>query len=378
MLKSHRWAIMQELRWIACTALHSVSVIFYCIASGLKSCSIASSTQQEQTLETYWRVTLQQNPADLRSFISLFSGSPILLPFDATLSTGGSSVATLFTNSSSAPFPPPLACYPGLTTTQLQRINTIETQVFGLSSAPSATQFDTSCFPDRPIYGVLDVLRLRLPFIDSRTGVAKQAAVLTRDVAPRVVIYPQETLSALLNASGLDNLTALQTNPRQYGTLNHLNHIILDYLSSIPDVNDAIALVEYVLTNPAVPPTNSTNLPQSLTSIPVLEAAVFGSILPSDISYTISSFSTPSGSLYFGSDQALAMRNWAIEGTGTSVVWAETATSSQVVRDTTLSNTIFNEVWTAASTFLHNNVTGVKVDVSNITTSFQDTGMFSP
>jgi len=327
-------------------------------------------------MSTYWQTVLQQKPEDLAGFMSAFSSSPILIPFDATFSQKTQSLATMLTNSSTSPFPPPLACYPGLNSTQVQRINTIENSVFGLSSMSTATQFDPSCYPDRPLYGVLDVLRLRLPFIDSRTDVAKQAAVLKRDVAPRVVVYSGEILSPLPGLSNFPDITMTQTDPRQYGTLNHLNHVVLTYLSAIPDVNVAIALVTFVLTSQAVPPTNSSILPESLASIPPIEVAIFGSINPSDISSAVSSFSTPSNSIFFGSDQADALRQWAITGTESSIAWTEFAISPLVVRDSSFTDTTFNQAWTAASTFLHHNMTGV--DVSNITTSFELTGKFSP
>lgn len=326
-------------------------------------------------MATYWKSVLQQTPEDMAAFLSAISSSPILIPFDATSSPGSNSLAALLTNSSNSPFPPPLACYPGLDATQIQRINTIENSVFGLSSITAATQFDPSCYPDHPLYGVLDVLQLRLPFIDSRTGVAKQAAVLSRDVAPRAVIYSGERLSALPSTSAIFNATATYSDPRQYGTLNHLNHVILNYLSSIPDINTATALVKFVLSSQAVPPTNTTILPQSLASIPVLEVAIFGTINPSDISSAVSSFSTPSGSLFFGSDQALSLREWAVQGAASSIAWTEFAISPQVVHDSSFTNAVFNSVWNPASLSLQTNETAA---VSTITASFQELGEFSP
>jgi hypothetical protein len=267
-----------------------------------------------------------------------------------------------------------------LTPDQISRLNTIETTVFGLPSISSNTtkQFDPSCFPSRPLYGILDILQLRLPFVDSRIGVARQAAVLTRDVGPRAVIYSGEIMSALPSASDLPNITITQTDPRQYGTLNHLNHVILNYLSSISDVNLAIALVNFVLSSSTVPPTNSTLLFQSLSSLPTLELAIFGTINPSDISSSLSAFGNSSGSLFFGSDQALDLRQWAITGTETSVVWTEFATSPLVVRDTSLTNPTFNSVWDPAYAFLHSSQPGVTVDISNITSAFQAVGEFGP
>jgi hypothetical protein len=329
-------------------------------------------------MATYWRTVLQQKPEDLSVFMSAVMTSPILVPFDAVASPSNLSISNLLTNSSSTPFPPPVACYPGLNAAQIQIVNSIETSVFGLPSISSASKFDTSCFADRPVYGVLDLLRLRLPFVDSSSGAPKQAAVLQRDVGTRGVIYRNSLLSALPGNPTPQNLTADQIDARQYGTLNHLNHVILDFLTSISDVNVATALVQYLLSSPSVPPANSSILFTSIESIPVLEVAIFGSITPTDISSTVSSFSTPSGSLFFGSDQAEALRQWAINAAGASVVWTESATSAQVVRDSLFNDSTFNAVWDPATAFFHSPQPGITVSVSNITDAFRATGKFSP
>ncbi|KII93553.1 hypothetical protein PLICRDRAFT_396434 [Plicaturopsis crispa FD-325 SS-3] len=336
----------------------------------------ASSTQRSTALSKYWQSVLQQKPSDLSTFMSIFSSSPILMPFDATASPGGHAISSLLTNSSSTPFPPPLACYPGLTSSQVDRVNAIETSVFGLSSMTAASQFDTDCFADRPIYGTLDVLNLRLPFVNPQTGVAQQAAILHREVEPRVVVSSGATMSILPGNSGW-NLTTGQKDPREYGVLNSFNHVVLNYLSSIPDVNVAIALVKYILTSPATPPPSSSILVQQLTTIPTLEVAVFGTVNPSDIASTVSSFTTPSGDLFFGSDQASALRTWAITGTGSSVAWSENSTSPDIVRDSSLTDTLFMEVWNPVSTYLKLHPPGVVVNVGNITSSFQALNKFS-
>lgn len=304
--------------------------------------------------------------------------STILLPFDATASPGGQKISGFLTNSSSTQFPIPIACYPGLNASQLQEVNALETTIFNLPAAATVSQFDTSCFAGRPIYGVLDILKLRLPFIDSRTGVAKQAAALQSATAPRAVVYSGEILSALPGANQTQNSTqSQQLDPRQYGTTNHLNHVMLDFLTSIPDTNIATDLVEFVLSGSTTPPSNTSDLYKAISSIPTLEVAVFGTINPSDISYVASSFSTPSGSLFFGSDQSLALRDWAIVGSSSSVVWAASAGAPQVVRDSSLTNANFQSVWEPAYNFLHSSPNGVTVNVGNITNAFQATGQFS-
>ncbi|THG98376.1 hypothetical protein EW026_g3799 [Hermanssonia centrifuga] len=334
----------------------------------------ASSTQQKQALSQYWTGVLQQKSSDLNTFVSTIRGAPILLPFDAT----NESLANLLTNPSTSPFPPPLACYPGLSSDQLQKINSIETSIFGLPPAQAQTTFDTSCFASRPIYGTLNILQLRLPFLDGRQGAAKQAAVLEPDAYSRAIIYSGEVLSAMPGSSSPNPPVS---DPRQYGTLNNLNHVLLQYLKSISDVNDAIALVEFVLgqTPPIVPPGDTTLLYTALSSLPSLEIAILGSVGPSDISSTVSSFSDLSGKLFFGSTDSLDLRTWTINTNQAphTVAWAELATSPEVVRDDSLTDDTFNTIWNSSFTFFHTNNTA-NVQVSNITTGFQALGLFNP
>ena len=333
---------------------------------------LASSTQHQKALANYWTAVLQQRPADLPVFVSALSASPILLPFDASQQT----VASLLTVPAPSSFPPPVGCYPGLDSAQRQRVDSIEGPVFGLAPSLDTTQFEPSCYPDRPVYGVLDILNLRLPFIDSRTGLARQAAILKRDIVPRALVHSGEVLSSMLGASDTTPISEMQSDPRQYGTLGHFDHVVLNYLSSISDINVATALVTYILGSTSMPPTNSSILYQSLTAIPVMEVVVFGSIAPSDIDSVVSAFTTSAGSLFFGSDQGSALRKWAITGCNSMIVWSETALSPLVVHDHDLSNPIFNETWAAVSTALHHNITGV--GITNVTETFGLAHMFIP
>ncbi|KAF8078521.1 hypothetical protein FPV67DRAFT_59752 [Lyophyllum atratum] len=339
----------------------------------------ASSTQHHQALVNYWTTVLQQKLADLPTFISAFSVSPILLPFDATTTQPPQVLNKLLTPSTSSPFPPPIACYPGLKSNQMQQVNAIEGGVFGLSRLSPASQFDPSCYPDRPIYGVLDVLRLRLPFLDPRSGIPRQAAVLKRDVAPRVILYNGVILSPLPGPSNVTVISAEQSDPRQYGTLGQFNHVVLQYLSSIPRLDVANALVSYVLasaTVQAVPPIASSILYDSLATIPMIEVAVFGTISPPDISSAVSSFTTSSGSLFFGSDQGTALRNWVITGCSSTIAWAESSLSPLVVRDNDFLDTTFNQTWTAVSIALRNGI--ANIGLVNVTDTFTVTKKFTP
>lgn len=335
----------------------------------------ASSTQRATAMASYWVSELQQDASQFSQFVSLIKSAPILLPFDATSSPGGQDVSSLLTNSTSDPFPPPLACYPGLSTDQTDLLNSVETSVFGLGSASSPTTFDSSCYSNRPIYGVLDILQLRLPFPDSTSNVSRQAAVLHGDVSPRAVVYSDGLLSALPDGE-VTTPSSSSLDPREFGTINHLNHVLLDFFTSIPDISIARALATWVLQDSPTPPSSDTKLGQGLDSIPVLEVAVFGSVVPSDISYVASSLATPSGDLFFGTDASLALRDWAIVGTGTSVAWTDSALASEIVDDNTFSNDNFNAVWTPAFTFFHTTNDAV-VDVSNITRSFTQENLFT-
>lgn len=304
--------------------------------------------------------------------MSLLISSPILIPFDATGTARNTSISSLLTNSTTAPFPPPLSCYPGLTQSQFQLITTVETSVFGLSSPATQANFNNSCFADRPIYGVLDILHLRLPFTDSQTR-PKQAVILSRDVSPRVVVYNREILSGLPTSN---TSTVPTTDPRQFGTLGHISHVLLDFFKAIPDVNVARQVVNYVLSSQVTPPSNDTLLGMSLNTIPTLEVAVFGSVTPQDVEGIASSFTTPSGGLFFGTDQSLALRDWAMIATHTSVTWTEFANSPTIVNDNSFTDNAFNAVWNPAYLFFHSN-SDATVTVGNITAGFTVVNKFT-
>lgn len=321
----------------------------------------------------YWRFTLQQDPNNYHKFVSLLISSPIFIPFDANGTAGNTPISSLLTNSTSAPFPPPLSCYPGLATSQIALIKNLETSVFGLSPPTVQTNFNDSCFADRPIYGVLDILHLRLPFPDSQTGTAKQAVVLSRDVTPRVVIYNGEVLSSLPNSNVS---TVPTTDPRRFGTLNHINHVLLDFFEAISDLNLANQFVNYVLSSAVTPPTSDTLLGKSLDAIPTLEVAIFGSVTPQDVDGVVSSLATPSGGLFFGSDDSLAVRDWAIVGAQTTVTWTEFANSPEIVNDGSFTDSSFNSVWNPAFLFFHSS-TNATVNVGNITAAFTAVDKFT-
>ena len=340
----------------------------------------AGSTQRQTALAKYWKSSLSQKPEDLSRFLATIAGSRIVIPFDATASRAGQKIVDLMPTTANPPsFPPPLACYPSLDSSSITQVNQIEQQIFGLPAASTQSSFNNSCFDTRPIYGHLDLLQLRLPFDDSRTNASGQAVALKRSANSRAVLYSGEYLSPLPNLSSSSNSLKLNPNPLQYGTTNHLNHVILQYLKSIPDINVAIGFVQLVLSSVATPPAVDSALANALDKMPTLEVAFFGSILPSDVSFVESSFATPSDGLFFGTDDALKIRQYAINMTKTSVVWAEGADSPKVVRDNSFDDQPFNSVWNPAFAYTHlssDDQQDVVVTVKNITDAFQAIGKF--
>jgi len=320
----------------------------------------AASTQYLGQLQAFWVTNLQRTADKLPLFLASLRNAPILIPFD--VETG--SVRSLLTTS--ADFPVPIGCYPGLTASQLQQINALE-GVFGLSQlTAAATQFTTSCFPTRPVYGVLDVLRLRLPFADLRTNVARQAVALQADIGPRAIVYSGEVLSAFPGTPNISS-SGVSLDPNTYGTLGHFNHVILQWLSGMPSLV-ASAVVDFVLSNSTVPPTSSSVL--SSTTIPILEVAVFGTLTKTDLDFVASGFADAAGGLVFGNtDFGNALRQWAIPAAG-SILWTQFSNSSVVIHDTSFTDATFNSTWAAAA--------APTASVSDIVNSFSTTGQFSP
>jgi hypothetical protein len=324
-------------------------------------------------LKNYWTTTLSQRAADLAVFKAVLGRSPILLPFNGS----STNIQSLY-SSSSLLFPPPLGCYPGFSSQLLQQVQQFEATVFNLDSPTAASAFDAACFPDRPIYGVLDLLQLRLPYMENRPWLPRQAAVLHADALPRAVVYVNEMLSATFPGSTpRAAFTQPELDPRRFGTLNLSNHVILQYLSTMP-ADVATAVVQFVLnlaTKPAVPPEPSSLLYQSLPSIPVLEVAIFGNVGPSDVSGTVSSFMTSNDSFFFGTTAGSGLRNWTITTAKGSLAWAENSTSPRIVKDNSLDDATFDQTWRAVVDAIQRG--DASVGLSNVTAAFQSTQKFT-
>ncbi len=356
-----------------CTGVWLLSPIsFTCILT----CLLASATQRKTALKQYWASVLLRRPEDLAVFKAAFSISPIILPFNAS----SPAIRNLYVSSPSNSFPPPLSCFPDLSAPLQQAINLVESSVFGLPASPNSTQFGPAVLPGSPRLRCFGYSRLRLPFLDSRTGVNRQAVVLSRDASTRAIVYNGEIFSSISNTTATPaSISSTQLNPQQYGTLTLADHVILQYLMAIPNINIANNLIQFVLNTTSVtpvPPDVTSPLFQSLSLLPSLEVAVFGSTQASDLTSTVSPFTNPSNSLFFGSDDGSALRNWTINSSSGSVIWAQNATSPLIVRDKSLDpSTSISKVWSAAALAITFNVT--TISLSNVTSSLQATNSFS-
>lgn len=333
----------------------------------------ASATQRQNALKKYWTSVLLRSPADLAVFKTALVATPVMLPFNAS----SSQINNLLAESPSASFPPALACYPQPSNSFLSQLNLFELNVFALPSINSQSGFDPACDKNRPIYGVLDVLRLRLPFLGSNSNTVKQAITLTRDALPRAILYNGPIFSTISNVTVTQNIT-LNNDPRQFGTPVLSDHVILQYLLSMPSVSVASAVVQFVLnTTGIVPPDSTSLLFSSLDSIPTLEVAIFGDVPPSDMTSTVSSFANPSGTLFFGSQDGSVLRNWTINSIGGPILWTLNSTSPLIVRDKSLSpQTTISQTWTGAATAIAlHNLTINGPFIANVLTG---TGDFSP
>lgn len=255
-----------------------------------------------------------------------------------------------------------------------QQVDMFETATFGLPTIRSnQTGFNASCYRDRPIYGVLDFLQLRLPFRDDIPSVARHAAVLNRDLNSRIIFSVGKGFSGIFD--GTVSLAPSQLDPRQYGTVNFLDHVILQHLTSIGDINIANSLVKFVLDSRtavrAVPPDPSSTLYQVMKTLRPIEVAVFGDVTSSDFSSIVSPFAIESGALFFGSEDGAALRNWTIGTAHLPIVWTQNATSSLVVRDNSLGDNPITRMWNSVSLALSRQVT--TIGVVNITDTLMGT-----
>jgi hypothetical protein len=202
--------------------------------------------------------------------------------------------------------------------------------------------------------------------------VTQHAAVLNRDSNSRIIFSVGKGFSGLFN--GTVSLAPSQLDARQYGTVNFLDHVILQYLTSIDDINIANSLIKFILDSSvavrAAPAAPSSALYRAMKTIHSIEVAVFGDIMPSDFSMIVSPFAIESGALFFGSDDGGVLRNWTIGTAHLPIVWTENATSSLVVRDNSLGDNPVTRAWTSVSLALSSTT---NVGVVNITNALMGT-----
>lgn len=215
---------------------------------------------------------------------------------------------------------------------------------------------------DRPRYGVLNLVKLRLPFasFDKRPGLPQQALALEANDAlrARMSVHAGETLSAGPFAPPSSVPTAPNT-IEHFGLLasvaSAIDHVLLDYLSLL-SVPIAQALVEYLLSNAStLPPAVDSLLWQH--PLPTLEVQLWGTVdLVADVAFAKSGLLVPTSSngsssaLFFGSPAGTAFRSWALGGNTSSphpIAWSPTAESASTANDT--GQAAVDAVWAKAA-----------------------------
>lgn len=149
--------------------------------------ALAASTQRSSALSSlFLRMGFQAE--QLRTFRANILASPVYFPFDLNARLGSQSAisAAFRSKDGGTSFPIPAACISGLSTTQLAEVNRVEADIFGLPAATALSEVSTNC-TERPIYGFLNVLNLRLPFSDG--GRPHQAIVMADEVRENVTMH---------------------------------------------------------------------------------------------------------------------------------------------------------------------------------------------
>lgn len=154
----------------------------------------AASTQRSSALSRLFE-TLGYTTFQLATFRSTVLASPVYFPFDVGRSLGSQSTMAVAQQhkQTSAGFPIPPACLPGLSADQLTQLNQAE-DIFGLPVTSTVSEVHANC-TDRPVYGILNILNMRLPFMDNQ--ISLQAAVVTNQV--RIATRLSFSCSDILN-----------------------------------------------------------------------------------------------------------------------------------------------------------------------------------
>ncbi|GAA5866691.1 hypothetical protein JCM8547_002726 [Rhodosporidiobolus lusitaniae] len=342
--------------------------------------AMAASKQRTTALKHYWNDTLSLSSSQLDAFRSVVQAAEVVIPFDASATfggegEGGTSVVNLAVRAKEAggTFPPAVGCWSGLSGEQVERVNEVDGGVFGLESVSAGQTGNASCV-NRPLYGTLNLLSLRLPFpsSDSRTSLPLQSLVLlspssstSSSLSSRLTLHAGETLLAGASASSLDPSSSPSANTtiEEYGLFSEgvsgMDHVLLSYLSLMPSVEVAQALVAHVLSGSSSSPPNSTSTlytaSNKLADIPVLEVQFWGGLRYEDADFARSGLTTsPSSSeLFFGSTAGGTFRSWALSTNTSSsssklarIDWAPSAESATVATDESAGgSSAFETVW---------------------------------
>jgi hypothetical protein len=213
------------------------------------------------------------------------------------------------------------------------------------------------------------------------------SAQLIPKAGPRVILHGGEQLAGLTGFR--DNGLATQTNfttshadPREYGTIQHLQHVALSYLRAFPSVDLAKQAARFIMNakEATLPPNSEDGLFDEGNVIPTIEVAVFGSILPTDIAIFRADFVAPNGALFFGSRSADVFRKWALRDADDLILWSNSSTSQRVVHELRTNNTAFETVWSQAAELIRSAAevgrgTGVP-EVKRVVDSLQDANLF--
>ena len=284
--------------------------------------AVAGSTQRGDALSHYWS-ELDLPLTSLPLFLAAVQRAPIVIPLD------WDKVGNL---SSITPFPPATACIDSLTPSQLQTINTLESNAFQLP--PTTAQ--TNCSLDHPTYGIVNLLHLRLPFSDSdtRRSLPKQGIVLSNSIKNRCSFHAGELGLDIYGASTTPSSPSL---PDRFGVVDHLQHVVLAYLTLL-DRSLAKLLVEFILQPGSKPPDSSSALYQAskqLALVPVMSVQVWGGVRRSEFIGGVSSIATNDNSaLFFGSSGAQEFRRWIIESNSSAgIAWSANSMSSEILLD---------------------------------------------
>lgn len=129
-----------------------------------------------------------------------------------------------------------------------------------------------------------------------------------------------------------------------FGTYEHLDAVLLNYLEQIPSPTLATSLINHILQNAGAPATFA-----GVDTLPRLEVQLWGALPFSDVDYIVSALVLPSGNTLFGSETGAAIRSWAHSSSSMSkpIRWTQTATSLEYTIDSG-SDARFQQVWDIA------------------------------